>query len=69
MNLFPQLTEEQKRNTYKLPLNANQVKANKEIEYSHWDAESQCAEAVHRIKLHGTKAIPACQSFYIDQQY
>lgn len=46
INLFPQLTSEQKRNTYKLPLKANQVKANKAIEYSHWDAESQCAEDV-----------------------
>ncbi|EZQ07149.1 DNA/RNA non-specific endonuclease [Acinetobacter sp. Ver3] len=43
MNLFPQLTSEQKRNTYKLPLKANQVKAQQAIEYSHWDAESQCA--------------------------
>lgn len=51
INLFPQLTEEQKRNTYKLPLNANQVKANKEIEYSHWDAESQCAEAVPQDQI------------------
>lgn len=46
INLFPQLTEEQKRNTYKLPLTANAVKANQPIEYSHWDAESQCAEDV-----------------------
>lgn len=51
MNLFPQLTEEQKRNTYKLPLTANQVKANKEIEYSHWDAESQCAEDVSKDQI------------------
>ena len=51
MNLFPQLTEEQKRNTYKLPLNAKQVKVNKEIEYSHWDAESQCAEEVSQDKI------------------
>ena len=51
INLFPQLTEEQKRNTYKLPLTANSVKANKEIEYSHWDAESQCAEDVSNDKL------------------
>jgi endonuclease G len=51
INLFPQLTEEQKRNTYKLPLNANQVKANKEIEYSHWDAESQCAESVPQDQI------------------
>lgn len=46
INLFPQLTEEQKRNTYKLPLKATQVKANQKIEYSHWDAESQCAEDI-----------------------
>ncbi|WP_228146123.1 DNA/RNA non-specific endonuclease [Acinetobacter sp. ANC 4648] len=51
MNIFPQLTEEQKRNTYKLPLKATQVKANQEIEYSHWDAESQCAEAVSADQL------------------
>ena len=51
MNLFPQLTEEQKRNTYKLPLTATQVKANKEIEYSHWDAESQCAENVPKDQI------------------
>lgn len=46
MNLFPQLTDEQKRNTYNLPLKANAVKAHKTIGYSHWDAESQCAEEV-----------------------
>jgi endonuclease G len=44
VNLFPQLTEEQKRNTYQLPLTANAVKAKQAIAYSHWDAESQCAE-------------------------
>lgn len=44
INLFPQLTPEQKRNTYNLPLKATQVKANQKIAYSHWDAESQCAE-------------------------
>lgn len=46
INLFPNLSEEKKRNTYRLPLTANAVKANKKIEYSHWDAESQCAEDV-----------------------
>ena len=46
VNLFPQLTEEQKRNTYQLPLTANAVKAKQDIAYSHWDAESQCAEDV-----------------------
>lgn len=51
MNLFPQLTEEQKRNTYNLPLKATAVKANKDIAYSHWDAESQCAEEVNSDTL------------------
>ncbi len=51
INLFPQLTEEQKRNTYKLPLTASQVKANQEIDYSHWDAESQCAENVPKDQM------------------
>lgn len=44
INLFPQLTEQQKRNIYHLPLSAQQVKANKDISYSHWDGQSQCAE-------------------------
>lgn len=43
MNLFPQLTEEQKRNTYNLPFKATQVKMGQKIAYSHWDAESLCA--------------------------
>lgn len=51
INLFPQLTSEQKRNTYNLPLKANQVKANQKIAYSHWDAESQCAEDVSADKI------------------
>ena len=46
INLFPTLSEEQKRNTYQLPLTATAVKANKKIEYAHWDAESQCADDV-----------------------
>lgn len=46
INLFPQLTEQQKRNIYQLPTSAQQIKANKEISYSHWDGESQCAEDV-----------------------
>ena len=55
INLFPQLTPEQKRNTYRLPLTANQVKANKALEYSHWDAESQCAEDVSADQLQALK--------------
>ncbi|WP_032864943.1 DNA/RNA non-specific endonuclease [Acinetobacter higginsii] len=44
INLFPQLTEQQKRNVYQLPVSAQQVKPNKDISYSHWDGQSQCAE-------------------------
>ncbi|WP_347453278.1 DNA/RNA non-specific endonuclease [Acinetobacter thermotolerans] len=51
INIFPQLTEEQKRNTYTLPLKASDVKANKAIVYDHWDAESQCAEEVSKDDL------------------
>lgn len=51
INIFPQLTAEQKRNTYQLPLTATQVKANHNIDYSHWDAESQCAEDVAPEKI------------------
>ncbi len=51
INVFPQLTEEQKRNTYKLPLKASEVKANQKIAYASWDAESQCAEDVSKETL------------------
>lgn len=51
INVFPQLTEEQKRNTYKLPLKASEVKANQKISYASWDAESQCAEDVSKEQL------------------
>ena len=51
INIFPQLTEDQKRNTYHLPLTATAVKANKAISYSYWDAESQCAEEVSTDQL------------------
>ncbi|MBK0063437.1 DNA/RNA non-specific endonuclease [Acinetobacter sp. S54] len=51
MNLFPQLTEEQKRNVYQLPLNATAVKAQKKLSYLHWDGESQCAEDVEQQTL------------------
>ena len=44
INLFPQLTEQQKRNVYQMPTSAQQVKANKEISYVSWDRQSQCAE-------------------------
>ncbi|WP_333976032.1 DNA/RNA non-specific endonuclease [Acinetobacter colistiniresistens] len=44
INLFPQLTEQQKRNVYQLPVSAQQVKPNKDISYLHWDGRSQCAE-------------------------
>lgn len=57
INLFPQLSEEQKRNTYHLPLKATAVKAHgKPIEYSNWDAESQCAEEVAAARVCGSHA-------------
>lgn len=35
-----------KRNTYNLPLSSKDLNLNKEIEYSYWDAESQCEISV-----------------------
>lgn len=55
INIFPQLSAEQKRNTYQLPLTAGKVKANQSIEYSHWDAESQCADDVSEDQLAALK--------------
>ncbi|TCM70996.1 endonuclease G [Acinetobacter calcoaceticus] len=46
INIFPQLVEETKRNTYQLPLSGSQVKANKKINYLNWDGRSQCGENV-----------------------
>ena len=51
INVFPELTEDQKRNTYRLPLKATQVKQNQEIAYLHWDAESSCADEVSPDKI------------------
>lgn len=62
VNLFPQLTEQQKRNVYQLPLSAQQVKSNKDISYSHWDGQSQCAEDAK------TDAIQAQQREFTSQQ-
>lgn len=56
INVFPQLSTEQKRNTYKLPFTAAQVKTNKKIEYSHWDGESQCAEDAPIAKIKDLQA-------------
>ncbi len=55
MNLFPQLTEEQKRNVYQLPLSASQVKMQKPLTYLHWDGESQCAEEVEQQTMSGVQ--------------
>ena len=55
INLFPQLSEDKKRNTYNLPLNLNQVKVKREINYLNWDAESQCAEDVNSKTLNALK--------------
>ncbi|AOA57121.1 DNA/RNA non-specific endonuclease [Acinetobacter larvae] len=46
INFFPSLSTDQKRNVYRLPLSAAQVKANKPIAYDRWDGSSRCAEAV-----------------------
>ena len=61
INLFPQLTEQQKRNVYQLPLSAQQVKPNKDSSYSHWDGQSQCAEEAK------TDAIQAQQRQFTSQ--
>ncbi len=47
VNLFPQLTEEQKRNTYQTTVDGN-GKANSAIQYSHWDAEESVCRRFHR---------------------
>ncbi|MCM1959667.1 DNA/RNA non-specific endonuclease [Acinetobacter modestus] len=62
VNLFPQLTEQQKRNIYQLPVSAQQVKANQDISYSHWDGQSQCAEEVD------TASIQAQQKQFTSEQ-
>ena len=51
INLFPQLTEQQKRNVYHLPLTAQNVKANREISYAHWDGQSQCADEADNASI------------------
>ena len=51
INIFPELTEDQKRNTYRLPLKATEVKQNMQIAYLHWDAESQCAADVGQAQI------------------
>lgn len=51
INLFPQLTEQQKRNVYHLPLTAQNVKANREISYAHWDGQSQCADEADNVSI------------------
>lgn len=51
INIFPQLNEDKKRNTYKLPLSGSKVKPNQKIAYSHWDGKSQCAQGVSADKM------------------
>ena len=46
INIFPQLTAEEKRNTYKLPWTEAEISVDHPIEYLYWDAESQCAADV-----------------------
>ena len=51
VNLFPQLTEQQKRNVYRLPLTASQVKPNQKLDYLHWDGESQCEQDLNADQI------------------
>ena len=51
INIFPQLTEDQKRNTYNLPLRASAVKATQKIAYSYWDAESNVPRRSVQMRL------------------
>lgn len=63
INLFPQLTEQEKRNVYQLPLTANQVKVNKELVYLYWDRESQCAEEVSATQIRSVQQAFQSQTF------
>lgn len=51
INLFPQLTAEQKRDSYRLPLKASEVKANQKVAYLQWDEKSKCAPEVDKSQL------------------
>lgn len=51
VNLFPQLTEQQKRNVYRLPLTATSVKPNQKLDYLHWDGESQCEQDLNADQI------------------
>jgi endonuclease G len=51
VNLFPQLTEQQKRNVYRLPLTAASVKPNQKLDYLHWDGESQCEQDLNADQI------------------
>lgn len=51
INLFPQLSSEQKRDTYQLPLTAGTVKANQKIAYAHWDEKSKCGADTTKTQI------------------
>ncbi|ALH94951.1 DNA/RNA non-specific endonuclease [Acinetobacter equi] len=51
INLFPQLTEDEKRNTYKLPWKKMDIQADQPLEYLYWDAQSQCEEDISESKI------------------
>lgn len=55
MNIFPELTDEQKRNVYRLPLTSAQVSVNKKIGYLQWDGQSQCAADVDSDQISATQ--------------
>lgn len=55
INLFPTLTEQEKRKLYDLPLKASQVKANQTIKLLSTDTKSTCAAAVSSAEMTQSK--------------
>ena len=55
ISLFPQLSEEQKRQIYNLPLNAGMVKAQQPIRLLREDMESQCAQDPSTEEIEATQ--------------
>lgn len=51
INIFPQLDDDKKRQIYNLPLNAGNVKANKEIVLNKTDKRRKCANPVPSLQL------------------
>jgi endonuclease G, mitochondrial len=57
INLFPKLTDAQKRKVYDLPLTATAVKNNQEIALKTTDQKSTCATAVTTQQINATKKL------------